>query len=60
MFAKLKLLRQFMEETPENTSKYRELMAGISHNAITNTANISNPVIRDTVKNLVFNDLLNS
>ncbi len=60
MLAKLKLLRTFMEKTPENKELYKELLQMTSHTILPSKDITTNIVVKNTVKDLVTSDLINS
>ena len=60
MMAQLKLLKQFMKPTAENKKLFSDLITPLFHRNIMKWLDMNNQAIRWTVKNLVFNDLMES
>jgi|GEM_PF-5327953 hypothetical protein len=58
--AKLRILDMFMKNTPENISLWKDIRTQLNHRIMTDKVELMNPMVRNIVKSLFYEDLMSS
>jgi hypothetical protein len=58
--AKLRILDMFMKNTPENVSLWKDIRTQLNHRVMTDKVELMNPIVRNTIKSLFYEDLMSS